>query len=276
MDLVTKGEAPFAHLIATQVRLQPPSAAATPTTPNGGRKSLLFSDGRQKAARLARDLPREIEQDAFRLSLIAGTQELAKLKVDARLENRFVYPALVAATASRHLAFFDAEDADQFAAHQRAFMKDYDGRLADALDDWPYEPPSSYYVNMLRTFGNRHYSIFSLALGYVRPSLRYREPIRTSLRKVDLEPADADALAVVWIQGMLEDYALYSPTLVKTFVRSRAAQYPVTDLGSKTGFDRAQKAMLQRILPEDLNLLRTLKVAYWRYSPSRGLRACTT
>ena len=46
MDLVTKGEAPFAHLIAAQVRIQPPSSQASVATPNAGRKSLLFSDVR--------------------------------------------------------------------------------------------------------------------------------------------------------------------------------------------------------------------------------------
>jgi ATP-dependent helicase YprA (DUF1998 family) len=248
MDLVTKGEAPFAHLIAAQVRLQPASREATPTTPNAGRKSLLFSDGRQKAARLARDLPREIEQDAFRLSLIAGVREVARIRKEARLENRFIYPSLIAATAAQHLSFFDGDDADLFASHQRAFIKDYGGRLEEALEDWPYDACPSYYVNMLRTFGNRHYSVFSLALGYVRPSERHRNAIQTRLQSVGLEPADADAVAVVWIQGMLEDYALFSPTVVKSFVRSRAAGYPVTDLGTKSGFDRTQKTMLGRLL----------------------------
>ena len=41
-----------------------------------GRKALLFSDGRQKAARLARDLPREVERDSLREALIAALKEL--------------------------------------------------------------------------------------------------------------------------------------------------------------------------------------------------------
>ncbi len=48
MDLVTKGEAPFAHLVRQQVRLQPATRPATEQSPNGGRKSLLFSDGPPK------------------------------------------------------------------------------------------------------------------------------------------------------------------------------------------------------------------------------------
>ena len=52
MDLATKGEAPFANLVKMQVVMQPPQQVEGASFPNGGRKSLLFSDGRQKAARL--------------------------------------------------------------------------------------------------------------------------------------------------------------------------------------------------------------------------------
>ena len=52
MDLVTKGEAPFSNLVKAQVLAQPARRAETLESPNGGRKSLLFSDGRQKAAAL--------------------------------------------------------------------------------------------------------------------------------------------------------------------------------------------------------------------------------
>ncbi len=45
MDLATKGEAPFAQLIRTQVELQPITQEKSDNSPNGGRKSLLFSDG---------------------------------------------------------------------------------------------------------------------------------------------------------------------------------------------------------------------------------------
>ena len=65
MDHSTKGEAPFANLVKTQLDAQPAVKEETRTFPNGGRKVLLFSDGRQKAARLARDIPREVEQDIF-------------------------------------------------------------------------------------------------------------------------------------------------------------------------------------------------------------------
>lgn len=69
MDHVTKGEAPFTALVRTQMSNQAPNRSADAKHPNGGRKVLIFSDGRQKAARLARDIPRDIELDVYRQAI---------------------------------------------------------------------------------------------------------------------------------------------------------------------------------------------------------------
>src|SRR5581483_9587016 len=82
MDHTTKGEAPFANLVKTQLDAQPAVRAETRAFPNGGRKVLLFSDGRQKAARLARDIPREVEQDIFRQVLALAASRLAAIRRD--------------------------------------------------------------------------------------------------------------------------------------------------------------------------------------------------
>lgn len=92
MDLATKGEAPFAHLVREQVALQPLTQSPTAQSPNGGRKALLFSDGRQKAARLARDIPREIEQDVFRQILLLAANALKTIGQEPVLSH-WIYAA---------------------------------------------------------------------------------------------------------------------------------------------------------------------------------------
>ncbi|MFC1764899.1 hypothetical protein ACFL6U_22865 [Planctomycetota bacterium] len=85
MDLVTKGEAPFANLVKSQLLLQPAKRKETDQFPNAGRKVLLFSDGRQKAARLARDIPREVELDSFKQAVALSAKQLNELKGEARI-----------------------------------------------------------------------------------------------------------------------------------------------------------------------------------------------
>ncbi len=90
MDHSTKGEAPFANLVKTQLDAQPAVKEETRTFPNGGRKVLLFSDGRQKAARLARDIPREVEQDIFRQVLALAASRLDYLGARAAANHTFI------------------------------------------------------------------------------------------------------------------------------------------------------------------------------------------
>jgi len=84
MDHVTKGEAPFTTLVRTQMARQAASRANDARHPNGGRKVLIFSDGRQKAARLARDIPRDIELDVFRQAIALACGQLDEQRLEPR------------------------------------------------------------------------------------------------------------------------------------------------------------------------------------------------
>ena len=103
MDLATKGEQPFANLIREQFVNQVATKPLDERHPNEGRKALLFSDGRQKAARLARDLPREVERDSLREALIAALKELADIGKDP-VPDETLYAAFVLVCARHHLA----------------------------------------------------------------------------------------------------------------------------------------------------------------------------
>lgn len=79
-DLKTKGEPPFANLVREQFIAQPP-VKGKENQQNKGRKVLIFSDGRQKAARLARDIPRESEKDVLRQMVMSLASELEEIRV---------------------------------------------------------------------------------------------------------------------------------------------------------------------------------------------------
>jgi len=77
-DHLTKGDQPFQALLSTQIRVQPPSLRpATRFAPMRGRKSLIFSDSRQVAARLAPRLQSYSLRDAVRALLPAGAKRLS-------------------------------------------------------------------------------------------------------------------------------------------------------------------------------------------------------
>jgi ATP-dependent helicase YprA (DUF1998 family) len=91
-DFRTRGEQPFTALIEAQFAEQPPQKK-DPRLPNHGRKVLVFSDGRQKAARLAPALEHSHARDLFRQILALTVHDL---KEQTGLTGMvWIYPAFV-------------------------------------------------------------------------------------------------------------------------------------------------------------------------------------
>ena len=161
MDLATKGEAPFAQLVRTQVELQPSTRTRSDKTPNAGRKSLLFSDGRQKAARLARDIPREIENDVFRQLLLLSAQQLREIGRETTL-GPAVYVAMLRVLAKTSLCLFDGADREKLqqdvSDHRRHYLDD----LRSALEEPPSNVPARFSSLLLRHLGSPFYSVSAL------------------------------------------------------------------------------------------------------------------
>lgn len=74
MDHVTKGDEPFQEIVSSQLLEQPPRPDIA--TPLKGRKTLIFSDGRQAASRLAGKLQQYSMRDAVRPLILDGLREL--------------------------------------------------------------------------------------------------------------------------------------------------------------------------------------------------------
>lgn len=246
MDLVTKGEAPFAHLIKTQVMMQPPNRPETSEYPNAGRKSLLFSDGRQKAARLARDIPREVERDVFRQVLVLSVDALTKIghpewaRPDARL-----FTALLHVLSQQQLHLFDGTSRQQISEQVKKYRQKYGVDLKDAIDDQalPTIPPD-YKAHLLRQLCHPFYSIQALTIGYIEPTQRAFSELYKLL--APLPQADVDSLSRVWIQNLLKEFAFDD---VPAGIRSSAAGYPRAVWDESKEFPRAQRKILEKRLP---------------------------
>lgn len=239
MDLMTKGEAPFAHLIREQVALQPMTQVPSEQSPNGGRKSLLFSDGRQKAARLARDIPREIEQDVFRQLLLLAVSALKKIGHEPILSH-WIYVAFLDVLSRTGLQLLDGDDRHALQRDVREYKKWHSGDLAEAIREFGASPPAGFTALLLRQLGSRFYSINALTLGYLTPTGRAQRAITESYAALGVE--DSLSLSRVWLQGFANEFA-FDPS-VKLGIRIKAAGYPVSGLTSINGFSKRQQKFL--------------------------------
>lgn len=207
-NLSTKGEQPFANLVRSQFMYQPIAKSEDDKFPNGGRKVLLFSDGRQKAARLARDLPREVEFDSFRQALVLAIRRLEDLGYEPMI-NEKLYVAFVSVCYDFHLYFFDHNFASQekLLDHMQIFQESYDGDLDIALnEDWrPDFLPPLYKLALLRQLADPYYSLYAISAAVVEPS---RASMRQMKKLVDILPDEhIEAVVSAWIQMMLEHIA---------------------------------------------------------------------
>ena len=110
-DFRTRGEQPFTALIEAQFAEQPPQKLDA-HLPNHGRKVLVFSDGRQKAARLAPALEHSHARDLFRQVIALAASELREN--DSQPGMQGLYPAVAWLCGNRGYDLFPSADEVEF------------------------------------------------------------------------------------------------------------------------------------------------------------------
>lgn len=254
MDHVTKGEAPFSSLVRTQLFHQHATRKAEERFPNGGRKVLIFSDGRQKAARLARDLPRDMELDVFRQTIAASANALRLVGIkEARPTDGVLYVAFLSVLNKHNLSMFDLESGT-LEEHAASLKIQNGSDLYEAVQDGaPGPSPKRYKIALLKLLCSSYYSLSGTTVGFVEPTEKVLGRINTALSS-KLKEEDVYALAVAWIDEMLSGYAFDAD--IEPNVRAKAAGF---------GFGRpdwASKgllpAQLRSRLIQDLNMTTAL------------------
>ncbi|WP_046157372.1 DEAD/DEAH box helicase [Chromobacterium vaccinii] len=245
MDHVTKGEAPFTTLVRSQMARQPASRAIDARHPNGGRKVLIFSDGRQKAARLARDIPRDIELDVFRQAVALACARLEAISQEPR-PNQNLYLAFLSVLSDHDLPIFDGQDAKKVATDRAEFERDCGSDLRQAFDDEfaPSEAPARYRIALLKLLCSNYYSLSGTTVGFVEPARSKLKKLKGDVKMagIDLVDEDVRALAVAWIDALLREFAFDSS--FDLTLRRKAAGYFKPGWGSKGQFDRTFREAL--------------------------------
>ena len=245
MDHLTKGEAPFTTLVRTQMAKQPASRAKDTRHPNAGRKVLIFSDGRQKAARLARDIPRDIELDVFRQAVALACQKLVELGKPAK-PTALLYLAFLSVLTEHDLPMFDGGDSRRVESARKLFDDNYDSDLAEAIGEnfTPQEIPARYQIALLKLLCGNYYSLTGTMVGFVEPTPLKLRKLSQHLSTTGLAISEANVreLAVGWIDSMLQEYAF--DRSIESVYRWKAAGYANSAWGSNGQFGKSLKESL--------------------------------
>ena len=248
MDHVTKGEAPFSQLVRAQMVYQPATRKPERACPNEGRKVLIFSDGRQKAARLARDLPRDMELDVFRQAIAVAIAMLAECKREARPTNPSLYVGFIAALQAHNLSMFDlqAKTVDDDVTH---FESQYDGSLEMVINEagWGPEPPARYKIALLKLLCGTYYSLTGTTVGYVKPSaIALRKLQKNEQLKALFTAEEIASLSVAWILELLSTFSF--DCKLSPWMREKAYGFESDNWSSQGKFDVVFRNVLTHVV----------------------------
>ncbi|MGP8441609.1 DEAD/DEAH box helicase [Burkholderia vietnamiensis] len=229
MNHQTKGDEPFQELISVQLLDQPARPEAT--SPLKGRKSLIFSDGRQAASRLSGKLKDFSLQDSIRPLLLAGLKMLEKrFGESVALGN--AYPAILYACSQFDVNFrLPGSEHEEFARDLRkvrTFAKE-DGDFAEFRDlaaTLNKTHVKSVRAPLARVLANRHTGLLPLALAAPQALLTDNQVKRLNTLAVPPAGQGTDeekrrALLDLWITLSLADGAVLVEGTPSEWIDSR-------------------------------------------------------
>lgn len=171
----TRGNQSFFNLIKTQFQEQPPVLGKDQDPvhlPNQGRKVLLFSDSRQRAARLARDMSEASDDTAIRQLFALAISEMERIGNGASMDQFYGYFVLVA--ARQDLRIFHEPDRSKFADDCEKVKKDYERKARRGRTYTPEltlnNAPVQMQEALLRMFCGGYNTLYDSAISWLEPT----------------------------------------------------------------------------------------------------------
>lgn len=174
-DFATKGNEPFFNLVSAQFYVQPPVPKYIDEI-NQGRKVLLFSDSRQRAAILARDLTRAADEDSMKKALTIAAkdlQEWAESKGESPTLS-LLYVFFLKVAYKNTLRFFYGNNEHDLLKDLKKMEERYE-RKGEALDysllsrKYFSHKPDQYSEHLLRQLCSNFRSLTDAALCWIEP-----------------------------------------------------------------------------------------------------------
>ena len=175
-DFKVKGNLPFYSITKAQFDAQPMTKTPNKYIPNGGKKVLLFSDSRQSAAILARDMTKIADADSFRRAVYLAMQKVYADSNKNEIAMSCLYPAFLEVSLEKKLRFFYGRDLDVFEADKEKVSKSLERskklgrpinyqRLKSELNT----PCGMYQADLIELFCSPTINFHNLGIGYIAP-----------------------------------------------------------------------------------------------------------
>ncbi len=171
----TRGNQSFFNLIQSQFQLQPAVQGKDSDPdrfPNEGRKVLLFSDSRQRAAKLARDMSDASDISAARQLFAIAIKTMEDQTVEQSMNSLYDYFCLAA--GQHHVQMFHAHERAKFAEDCAFAMNNYRRCARRGISYTPRftiaNAPVQMQEHLLRLFAGGYNTLYDSATSWLEPT----------------------------------------------------------------------------------------------------------
>ncbi len=238
----TKGNLPFFNLIQAQFRAQPPvpdKMGDPDRMPNEGRKVLLFSDSRQRAAKLARDMSDASDMTAARQLMILAIDLMERSSLDAPYTSMdCLYDFFAMLAAEKHVRIFHEQQQKELMNHGAAALKGY---LRAESRKEPYRSrynitnaPDTMKEHLLRLYCGGYNTFTDAGLSWIEP---VEDAMNRALEDLQDEGIEVDKnefmeLFNAWILWLCDSFVALGHTIperIREKVRPNYAGYGIDE-----------------------------------------------
>ncbi|MDO4542967.1 MAG: DEAD/DEAH box helicase [Clostridia bacterium] len=171
----TRGNQSFFNLIKSQFQMQPsvPGKDGNPDRlPNEGRKVLLFSDSRQRAAKLARDMSDASDISVARQLFAIALKTMEEQPVEHSMNSLYDYFCLAA--GQRHVQMFHSSERTKFAEDCASALKNYSRCVRRGGSYSPRftiaNAPVQMQEYLLRLYSGGYNTLYDSATSWIEPT----------------------------------------------------------------------------------------------------------
>ena len=286
-SFATRGNLPFYNLIRSQFLLQP-EIVKKEHLPNKGKKVLVFSDSRQQAAKLARDMSEYADNTAFRQLTIKAINRMQKSAVAYTLEDLYGYIALEARLSN--LVLFEGESRTHFAERANREYRKYNkyqsqGREAEYRPSSSIQPPIAYNVEFLRLFCGTFNTLFDSAICWLEPTPETLDDILYELESRNISGFDEKTLIELfnlWFINVCQDSLALDQNIssqARNEVRLGYQAWGIPKDKTFEGLDESRTKLTKNVLSELAGIFRELLLEVDTrtsnfFIPLNKIRAC--